>query len=69
MISLLHVKAVDRVQESDISLADEVFEGEAPMLVLLGDGNDKAQVGADELLFGDLVSRSRLACDYLLFLP
>ena len=61
MISLVHIEAVNGAQETDVAFADEVLQGKATMLVFLGDGNDEAKVGPDELLLGDLVPRGCLA--------
>jgi hypothetical protein len=42
------VELVGRADEPDVALVDEVAERDALILVLLGDGHDEPEVGADE---------------------
>ena len=52
-------------EQADVALADQVDERQAAVLVLLGDGDDEAQVALDELLQrvlvagADLLARAR----------
>src|SRR5216683_1874932 len=48
------LELVDGLHEADIALLDEVEELEAAVGVLLGDGDDEAKVGLDELALGAL---------------
>ncbi len=46
------VELLDGADESEVALLDEVEEEHAATNVALGDGDDEAQVGADECLLG-----------------
>jgi hypothetical protein len=52
------------VRRPTLPFADEIDEGEAAVLVLLGDGDDEAQVALDELLQRVLVARADLAREF-----
>ena len=46
------LELVDGLHEADVALLDEVEELQAAVGVLLGDGDDEAEVGFDELALG-----------------
>jgi len=50
--ALIGVELPRRRQEADVSLADEVGEGQAAVLVLLGDRDHEAEVPLHQLLHG-----------------
>ena len=55
MVSLGYVEPLDGVHESDVAFADQVDQRQSLILVLLGDVDDKAQVGAHQVFLGGLV--------------
>jgi hypothetical protein len=44
------VELVGRADEAEVALVDQVGEGHALVLILLGHGNDESQVAADQLV-------------------
>src|SRR4029077_4367636 len=44
------VELVGRANQSEVALVDQIREGDALVLIFLGDGDDEAQVGANELV-------------------
>ncbi len=59
--ALIGVELARRREQPDVALADQVREREAAVLVLLGHGDDEAQVALDELLHRFLVAGADLA--------
>ena len=59
--ALAPVELLDGVHEAEVALLDEVEEGQAGGLVLLGDRDDQAQVGLDEGALGVLTLADGLA--------
>ena len=51
------VELVDRPHQAEVALLDEVEELHAPAAVALGDADDEAQVGLDQLALGPLAVR------------
>src|SRR5262249_22651153 len=45
-------------EQADVALTDEVDEGQSPVLVLLGYGDDEAQVALDQFLERVLIARA-----------
>ena len=60
------VEPVDGLDQAEVALLDEVEQGQAGRLVLLGDGDDQAQVGADELAVGVVAGDRRRLLELLL---
>src|SRR3954470_9363663 len=54
LVAALVLELVDRLHEADVALLNQVEELQAAVRVLLGDRNDQAQVGLDELRLGAL---------------
>lgn len=50
------VELVGRADEPEVPLVDQVGEGDTLVLVLLGDGDDEAEVAADEGVEGVLIA-------------
>ena len=50
----LVVELVGRLHQADVAFLDQIQEGEAAADVLLGDGDDEAQVGLDQVSAGPL---------------
>ena len=53
--SLGRIETLHGPDETDVALLDQVGERQAPVRVVLTDGDDEAQVGLDHLLLGILV--------------
>ena len=54
LVAALVLELVDGLHEADVPLLDQVQELQAAVRVLLGDRDDEAQVGLDELGLGAL---------------
>ena len=52
LVAAAVLELLDRLHEADVPLLDQVEELEAAVRVLLGDGDDEAEVRDDELLLG-----------------
>src|SRR5512143_3116701 len=52
LVAAAVLELLDGLHEAHVPFLDEVQELEAPVAVLLGDGDDQPQVGRDELLLG-----------------
>jgi hypothetical protein len=50
------IEFLQRVDQSEVALLDQVVERNTPMLVVLGDADDEAQVGLDHVLACDEVA-------------
>jgi hypothetical protein len=50
--STLRIKLLHRPHQADVPFLDQVAQGHASISVLLGDGDDQAQVGSDEVRLG-----------------
>ena len=57
--ALAPVELLDGVHQPEVALLDEVEQGQPGRLVLLGDGDDEAQVGLHELALGLLAVAGR----------
>jgi hypothetical protein len=54
--ALVRVELPGRGEQADVALADQVGEGQAPVLVFLGDRDHEAEVPLGQLLHGRLVA-------------
>ena len=54
LVAAAVLELVDRLHQADVALLDQVQELQAAVRVLLGDGDDEAQVGLDQLGLGAL---------------
>jgi hypothetical protein len=52
LVAAAVLELVDRLHQADVALLNEVEELQAAVGVLLGDGDDQAQVGLDQLALG-----------------
>ena len=55
------IKFLCCLYQSDVTLVDQVSQRQTLMLVLLGNGNDKSEVGSHQALLGSLALRTTLA--------
>jgi len=65
------IKFLSSLYQSDISLIDQVSQRQTLMLILLGYGNDKAEVGSHQTLLCSLALRTALTdglCQFNLFI-
>ena len=46
----LRVELLHRLHQTDVALLDQVHEGQAPVHVVLGDGDDEPQIRTDHVL-------------------
>ncbi len=51
--AVFRIEAFDGLEETDVSLFDQIGEGQTAVDIMLGDVDDQSQVGADHLLAGD----------------